>query len=153
MSSVRVILRADVAALGRKGDVVEVAPGFARNHLVPKGLAIKASPGALAQAEAMRRSRALRDARDRESAEEIGARLRSTALRIPAKAGTDGRLFGSVTATDIADAVNAASQVELDRRRVQLEEPIKSLGVHEVAVKLHPEVDVRLSVEVVAEGQ
>jgi large subunit ribosomal protein L9 len=150
MSNVKVVLRADVPAVGRKGDVVDVAPGFARNHLVPKGLAIKASAGALAQAEAMRRSRQLKDARDKGSAEEIAGRL-GAPLRIPVRAGGDGRLFGSVTAADVAAAVQATSAVELDRRRIQLDEPIKSVGVHEVAVKLHPEVEVRLSVEVVAE--
>lgn len=152
MTPTRVILRTDVADLGRKGDVVHVAPGFARNHLVPKGLAMKASPGAAAQAASMRRSRQAKDDRDRESAQEMAARLGSTAIRVPAKAGPDGRLFGSVTTADLVVAVEAASGVQLDRRRVNLDEAIKNLGVHEVVVKLHPEVDARLTVEVVVQG-
>ena len=153
MSSMKVILRADVPAVGRKGDVVDVAPGFARNHLVPKGLAIKASPGAVAQAAAMRRSRQLKDARDRESAEEIAARLNTATLRVPARAGPDGRLFGSVTTADVVTLVEAATSVQLDRRSVQLQEPIKSVGLHEVPVRLHAEVEVRLNVEVVTGEQ
>ncbi|MDQ4132228.1 MAG: 50S ribosomal protein L9 [Actinomycetota bacterium] len=147
----RVVLRADVPAVGRKGDVVDVAPGFARNHLVPKGLAIKASPGALAQAATMRRSRELKDARDRESATEIAARLNTASLRIPARAGADGRLFGSVTAADIVAAVEATSAVRLDRRRIHLEELIKTVGMHEVPLRLHADVEVKLNVEVVTE--
>jgi large subunit ribosomal protein L9 len=149
----KVVLRTDVPDVGRKGDVVDVAPGFARNHLVPKGLAIKASPGALAQAEGMRRSRQLKDARDRDSAQEMAGRLNTGPLRISMRAGDDGRLFGSVTAADIAAAVQSASAVEPDRRRIQLDEPIKSVGVHEIVVRLHPEVEARLNVEVVSAEQ
>jgi large subunit ribosomal protein L9 len=153
MTTTRVILRTDVADLGRKGDVVDVAPGFARNHLVPKGLAMKASPGSVAQAAAMRRSRQAKDARDRESAEELAGRMGGKAISVPAKAGPDGRLFGSVTTADLVAAVEAASGVQLDRRRINLDEPIKNLGVHEVLVKLHPDVEVRLAVEVVVQGE
>ena len=153
MTSVQVILRADVADVGRKGDVVDVAPGFARNHLVPKGLAMKATPGALAQAAAMRRSRQLKDARAREAAEEMAARLTTGAVRVEANAGPDGRLFGSVTAADVAAAVEAAKSVELDRRRVHLDEPIRHVGMHTVVIRLHPEVEAPLEVEVVAQGR
>jgi large subunit ribosomal protein L9 len=148
---VKVILRADVANVGHKGDVLDVADGFARNYLVPKGLALKASDGALAQAESMRRSRNIKEARDREGAEEIARRLTPTVIRIPARAGTEGRLFGSVTAADIADAVTAQTGITLDRRRVHLEDPIKNLGSHEVAVRLHTDVEARLQVEVVSD--
>ncbi|HWC12814.1 MAG TPA: 50S ribosomal protein L9 [Acidimicrobiales bacterium] len=146
----RVILRADVANVGLKGDVLDVADGYARNFLVPRGLALKASPGALAQATAMRRARDARDARDRASAEEIASRLAPTVITIPAKAGAEGRLFGSVTAADLVSAVEAQTGVVLDRRRVHVEDPIKTVGVHEVAVRLHTAVELRLSVEVVA---
>jgi large subunit ribosomal protein L9 len=148
---VKVILRADVANVGHKGDVLDVADGFARNYLVPKGLALKASDGALAQAESMRRSRNIKEARDREGAEEIARRLTPTVIRIPARAGTEGRLFGSVTAADIADAVTAQTGITLDRRRVHLEDPIKNLGSHEIAVRLHTDVEARLQVEVVSD--
>ena len=147
----KVILRADVANVGHKGDVLDVADGFARNYLVPKGLALKASDGALAQAESMRRSRNIKEARDREGAEEIARRLTPTVIRIPARAGTEGRLFGSVTAADIADAVTAQTGITLDRRRVHLEDPIKNLGSHEIAVRLHTDVEARLQVEVVSD--
>ena len=146
----RVILRADVANVGLKGDVLDVADGYARNFLVPRGLALKASPGALNQAAAMRRARDVREARDRASAEEIASRLAPTVVTVPAKAGAEGRLFGSVTAADVVAAVEAQTGVTLDRRRVHLDEPIKTLGVHEVAVRLHSAVELRLSVEVVA---
>ena len=146
----RVILRADVANVGLKGDVLDVADGYARNFLVPRGLALTASPGALAQAAAMRRARDAREARDRASAEEIASRLAPTVITIPAKAGAEGRLFGSVTAADLVSAVEAQTGVVLDRRRVHVEDPIKTVGVHEVAVRLHTAVELRLSVEVVA---
>lgn len=146
----RVILRADVANVGLKGDVLDVADGYARNFLVPRGLALKASPGALAQAGAMRRARDAREARDRASAEEIASRLAPRVITIPATAGAEGRLFGSVTAADVVGAIEAQTGVAVDRRRVHLEEPIKTLGVHEVAVRLHSAVELRLNVEVVA---
>jgi len=148
---VKVILRSDVPDVGHKGDVLDVADGFARNFLVPRGLAMAASKGALAQAESMRRARAVRDARDRESAEEIATKLTPLTITIPARAGAEGRLFGSVTPADVAAAVQAQSGVEVDRRRLHLEEPIRALGAHEVPLRLHPEVEVRLNVEVVAE--
>jgi large subunit ribosomal protein L9 len=150
---VKIVLRADVDNLGKKGDVLDVADGYARNYLVPKGVAIVASKGAIAQAAAMRRSRDIKDARDRESAEGVARQLVSTLIRIPAKAGGEGRLFGSVTAVDVADAVRAQAGVELDRRRLQLHEPIKSLGTHEVPVKLHTDVEFRITVEVVPQGR
>lgn len=146
----KVILRADVANVGHKGDVLDVSDGFARNYLVPKGFALKATEGALAQAEAMRRSRSVKEARDREGAEEIARRLTPVVIRIPARAGAEGRLFGSVTATDIAEAVAVQANTILDRRRIHLDDPIKNLGTHEIAVRLHTDVEVRLQVEVFA---
>jgi large subunit ribosomal protein L9 len=149
----KVVLRADVDNVGKKGDVLEVADGFGRNYLVPKGLALVASKGVAAQAAAMRRSRDVRDARDRESAEAVARDLVATVIRIPAKAGAEGRLFGSVTAADVVDAVQAQAGVELDRRRLHLADPIKSLGTHEVPVKLHTDVEFLVTVEVVAQGR
>jgi large subunit ribosomal protein L9 len=110
-----------------------------------------ASKGALAQAESMRRARAVRDARDREAAEEIATKLTPLTIKIPARAGAEGRLFGSVTPADVAAAVQNQSGIEIERRRLHLEEPIRALGAHEVPLRLHPEVEVRLNVEVVAE--
>ena len=145
----RVILRADVPKLGRKGDVLEVSDGYGRNYLVPKGLALRATDGAIAQAAAMRRARDVKEARDRASAEEVARTLTPIVIRIPARAGTEGRLFGSVTAADVADAVASQTGLNIDRRRVHLDDPIKSIGTHEVAVRLHTDVEARLSVEVV----
>ena len=146
----KIVLRSDVDALGKKGDIVDVADGYARNFLIPKGQAIVATPGVQAQADAMRRSRDKKDARDREAAENVARMLVPTVIRIQGRAGAEGRLFGSVTSIDVAEAVAAQSGVELDRRRIHLDEPIKSLGTHEVPVKLHAEVEFRLTVEVVA---
>jgi large subunit ribosomal protein L9 len=146
----RVILRADVTDLGKRGDIVDVADGFARNYLVPKGLALKATDGAEAQATAMRRARDLRDAQDRSAAEEIASALVPRVFTITAKAGSEGRLFGSVTSADIAEAVAAQANVELDRRRIVLADPIKSLGTHTVPAKLHADVEFPITIEVVA---
>ena len=145
----KIILRSDVASVGKKGDVVEVSEGYARNYLVAKGLGLKATAGAVAQAASMRRSRDIKDARDREAAERLASALVPVVIRIPAKAGAEGRLFGSVTAADVVDAVKAQTGAVLDRRRMHLGEPIKALGVHEVPVRLHPEVEFRITVEVV----
>jgi large subunit ribosomal protein L9 len=147
---VKIILRADVDRLGNKGDLLDVADGYARNYLLPRGLALAATTGALAQAESMREARSRRDTADRESAEAVRDRLSSSVVRIPAQSGTDGRLFGSVTATDVADAIVAQMGVELDRKRLHLDEPIRALGVHDVTLRLHPEVEAHVSVEVVA---
>src|SRR5690349_2805869 len=113
----KVILRSDVDTVGKKGDIVDVAAGFGRNYLLPKGLAIKADDGAVQQAAAMRRSRDLKDAKDRGAAEEIAKRLVPTVIAVKAKAGTEGKLFGSVTTADIVEAVQAQTGIELDRRR------------------------------------
>jgi large subunit ribosomal protein L9 len=147
---VKVILREDVENLGHKGDLLSVADGYARNFLVPRGLALQASKGATKQAEAMRRNRAAREERDRGSAQELAARLGGT-IQVKARAGEGGKLFGSVTAADIADAVQAQHGVELDRRKLELAEPLKELGAVEVQVRLHPDVVATLAVEVVAE--
>jgi large subunit ribosomal protein L9 len=147
---VKVVLRTDIDSVGKKGDIVDVADGFARNYLIPKGRAIAATAGIRAQADAMRRSRDKKDARDRESAEAVARMLVPTVFRIQARAGAEGRLFGSVTSTDVAEAVQAQSGVELDRRRIHLDEPIRSLGSHEVPVKLHADVEFRLTLEVVS---
>lgn len=144
----KVILRKDTDKVGKRGDIVEVAEGYARNYLLPKGLAIKASDGAVAQAASMRRARDLRDAKDREAAETVAKVLVSRTITIKAKAGTEGRLFGSVTASDVAEAVQAQTNIELDRRKLHLE-PIKTLGSHQVQVRLHSDVEFPVTVEVV----
>jgi large subunit ribosomal protein L9 len=146
----RVVLRADIDKVGKRGDIIDVADGYARNYLLPKGHAILASNGVTEQAAAMRRARDLKDAKDRESAEAVARTLVPMVIRIPARSGPGGKLFGSVTSTDVIDAVAEQAKVSLDRRRVHLDEPIKSLGTHEVPVKLHSDVEFRVTVEVVA---
>ncbi len=148
----KVVLRDDVENLGRKGDVVEVADGYARNFLVPRGLAIKASRGSVAQAEAMRRNRAIREERERDSAQAQAAQIAGTRLEITARAGEGGKLFGSVTASDVADALREQTGVEVDRRKVGLDEPVKEVGEVDVVVRLHTDVDATLTVVVVAAG-
>ena len=146
----RILLRADVEGVGKRGDLVEVADGYARNYLVPRGMAIKASPGAARQAEAMRRSRDLRDAHERSTAEEIARTLVHQVITVTAKAGADGRLFGSITAADVVAAVNEQTGIEIDRRDLRLDEPLKSIGTHAVPAKLHADVEFPINVEVVA---
>jgi large subunit ribosomal protein L9 len=147
----QVILRSDVPELGKRGDVLDVADGFARNYLVPKGLAMKATSGATDQAAAMRRARDLRDAQDRSAAESLATTLVPKVISVTARAGSEGRLFGSVTATDIAVAIEEQTNVQIDRRKLVLAEPIKSLGTHVVPAKLHADVEFPITVEVVAE--
>ena len=146
----RIVLRDDVDNLGKKGDLVDVADGYARNYLVPRGLAMKATKGVVAQAESMRRNRAQRDARDREGAQAQAGVISGVRLEIPARAGEGGKLFGSVTATDIADALLAQTGVEVDRRKVALEEPVKEVSEVEVVVTLHPDVAATFTVAVIA---
>jgi large subunit ribosomal protein L9 len=147
---VKVILRSDIKDLGKRGDVLDVADGFARNYLVPKGLAMKASKGAIDQAAAMRRSRDTRDAAERGAAEEVARQLVPKVIRLEARAGSEGKLFGSITASDIADAVEAQTGIQLDRRKLSLEDPIRELGTHRVIAKLHTDVEFPVTLEVVA---
>ena len=147
----KVILRSDVSNLGKRGDILDVADGYARNFLVPKGLAMKASTGASAQAASMRRARDVRDAQDRAAAEALATTLVPKVITVAARAGSEGKLFGSVTASDIAAAVEEQTNVVLDRRKIVLHEPIKTLGTHTVPVKLHADVEFPVTLDVVAE--
>jgi large subunit ribosomal protein L9 len=146
---VKIVLREDVEHLGQKGDLVDVADGYARNFLVPRGLALRATTGIQKQAGAMRRNRDARDRRDREAAQAIADQLTPT-IQLKARAGEGGRLFGSVTSSDIAAAVHEQLGIEVDRRHIALDEPLKELGVSELVIRLHPEVSATLHVEVVA---
>ena len=146
----KVILSDDVEKLGNKGDVVVVADGYARNFLVPKGLAMMATKGSLKQAELMQRARAEREERAREEAAKKVAHLGSAPVYISARAGEGGRLFGSVTSSDVARAIEDQLEESVDRRHVLLEDPIRSLGIHQVEVKLHEQVTALVTVEVIA---
>jgi large subunit ribosomal protein L9 len=147
----KVVLRSDVEKLGEKGDIVDVADGYARNYLVPRGLAMLATKGVVDQAAAMRRSRDAKTARDREAAQALAAQLTANRVAVSARAGEGGRLFGSVTNADVAAAITAQTGVTIDRRALQLEEPIKELGPHDIAAKLHTDVTVTIGIDVVAE--
>jgi large subunit ribosomal protein L9 len=146
----KVILSKDVDKLGSKGDVVTVADGYARNYLVPKGMAIAASKGSLRQADQMKRAREEADRRAKEEAASRVARLGASPVYISARAGEEGRLFGSVTNGDVARAVQDQLEEEVDKRHVLLEEPIRSLGTFSVEIKLHEEVNALVTVEVIA---
>ncbi len=146
----KVILADDVEKLGQKGDVVSVADGYARNFLVPQGLALIATKGSLKQAELMQRARAEREERAREEAAKKVAHLGSAPVYISARAGEGGRLFGSVTRSDVARAIEDQLDETVDRHDVLLDEPIRSLGSHQVDIKLHEQVTALVTVEVIA---
>ncbi|MFM8826066.1 MAG: 50S ribosomal protein L9 [Actinomycetota bacterium] len=143
-----VILREDIAGVGRRGDIVTVADGHARNYLLPRGMAFLATDGAVAQANAMRRRRDLREAADRESARNVAEALTAKTFTIKAKAGNEGRLFGSVTTSDIAGALAAQAGVTLDRKKV-LAQPIRTIGIHTALVRLHADVECTIKINVV----
>ena len=144
----KLILRADVDGVGKKGDICDVAAGYGRNFLIPKGLAMVASSGAEKQADSMRRSRDVKDAAARAAAQEVASTLVPAVITISAKAGGEGKLFGSVTTSDVADAIAAQTGLEVDRRQLHLDEPIRTTGTHTVAAKLHAEVEFPVTVEV-----
>ena len=144
----QVLLRRDVKGIGRRGDIVNVSSGHARNYLIPNGLAVEATDGAVAQAETQKKSRDLREAADRESARAIAAAFAEVPLVITAKAGATGKLFGSVTAADIAEAVERQFHVVVERKHVSIEAPIREVGTHKVTVTLFADVRGTLNVDV-----
>ena len=144
----KLILTQEVTGLGAPGDVVEVAGGYGRNYLVPRGLAMRWTRGAEKQIELIQRARSAREIRGLDDAREAADRLASLQVRLPARAGSGGRLFGSVSPADIAAAVKAAGGPDLDRRRIEFKNPIRTVGAHQVSVRLHPEVTATLDVEV-----
>lgn len=150
MPSLKVLLRSDVDGVGKRGDIIDVSGGFARNHLLPTGKAIVASPGVEAQAASMRRSRDLRDARDRESSETVARTLVGNTVTMTVRAGSGGKLFGSVSGGDIVKAVEAQTGAVVDRKDLVLEEPIKTVGTHNVRVELIGGVVFELTLDVVA---
>ena len=146
----KVILTADVAALGPAGKVVEVARGYARNFLIPQGKALEATPGNLAQFEKKRLKLAQVQAHAQEAAQAVAARLQGLTLTLAQRVGEGERLYGSVTAAMIAEALEAQG-FEVDKKQLELPEPLKRLGTYEVAVRLAPEVKAQVQVEVVPE--
>jgi large subunit ribosomal protein L9 len=146
----RLILTQEVTGLGAPGDIVDVAPGYGRNYLVPRGLAMLWTRGAEKQIELIHRARSAREIRGLDDARAAAAKLASMTVRLQTRAGGGGRLFGSISTAEIADAVKAAGGPVLDKRKIEVRNPIKTLGAHQVAVRLHPEVSATLNVEVAA---
>lgn len=145
----KVILRNDIAGLGKRGDICDVKDGYARNFLFPSAQALLATDGAVTQAAAMRRRRDLRDAADKDSAQEKARILVTRTITIPAKAGKEGRLYGSITTSDIANAIAAQTDIAIDRKQLQVE-AIKTVGSYSVAAKLHHDVAFPINLEIVA---
>ncbi|MDP6862419.1 MAG: 50S ribosomal protein L9 [Acidimicrobiales bacterium] len=144
----KVILRSNVEGVGSTGDVVDVANGYAQNFLMPKGLAMRATQGAANQAEAMQRSQELRDVKEQADAEELGQQLQAQTIAIQARVGQDDQLYGSVTTSEIAEAVQAQTGIALDRRDMSLEQPIRTVGTHQVDMRLHSDVRIQITIEV-----
>ncbi len=147
---IEVILREDVKTLGQAGEMVRVKPGYARNYLLPQGLAYEATEGNRKRIAAETRARASRNDAERSEAQRLATTLGAVKLNLSGKAGEEGKLFGSITTQDIADAL-AREGHTVDKRRIELEHPIKTLGEHAVKVRLHPDVHAELLVSVAAE--
>ncbi|CAA9432746.1 MAG: LSU ribosomal protein L9p [uncultured Rubrobacteraceae bacterium] len=145
----QVILKQDVEKIGRRGDIIEVSRGYVRNFLVPRGLAEMATPSKLEEVRREMEEAEERDQRMAERANEIAQTLNKSVITIEARTGEDERLFGSVTAANIASAIEKARDVRIDRRRIKLEEPIKSLGTHQVPVQVHGDIEASVKVIVV----
>ena len=149
----KIILQKPVEKVGVPGDIVEVADGYARNYLVPRGLAVKAEKGMVKHAESLSRAHTARLSQQKGEYEAIASKLISSgSVTIAARAGEEGKLFGSITADQIATAVAASAEVPIDKKDIRLDEPIRSIGTHEVRVHLFQEVEPVITVEVVAEG-
>jgi large subunit ribosomal protein L9 len=145
----KLILTQEVTGLGSPGDVVEVAGGYGRNYLIPRKLAMQWTRGAEKQIDSIKRARSVREIRGLSDAKQAAGQLEALSVRLETRAGASGRLFGSVSPADIAAAVRAAGGPELDRRRIEVTNPIKTVGSHQVKVRLHPEVTASLDVEIV----
>ncbi|HHT37114.1 MAG: 50S ribosomal protein L9 [Candidatus Wallacebacter cryptica] len=144
-----VILQKDVKNLGKKGEVVDVAEGYARNFLLPRGLAVEATAGNLKQVSLENKAKKQKRERELKEAQDIAAKLDGQKLQIATKVGESGKLFGSITNQDIADRLKRQYKVEIDKRKIELEEPIKSLGKYPVTVRIHPKVKAEVIVQVI----
>ena len=143
----KVILKQDVEKLGKTGDIVKVAPGYGRNYLIPRKFAVLATPGNIKIIEIEKLAVAKRDQRDKDAASLLAQELVKLTVTVKRRTGEEGALYGSVTAQDIAEFL-AARQIEIDKRKIQLEDPIKSIGEYQVSIRLHREVTVSIKVVV-----
>lgn len=150
-SPIKVVLQENVDNLGESGDVVRVRPGYARNYLIPRGLAAPATTASLARVDELKRQAKAKSQKELAAAEELGKRLTASSVKLERAVGEENKMYGSVTTRDIEEAY-ASQGIEIDRKRIILTEPLKTLGLHEVRVKLHPEVVVTARVEVVKES-
>jgi large subunit ribosomal protein L9 len=146
----KIILQKEVAKLGTPGDVVTVADGYARNFLVPRGLAIPASKGAVRHAESLKRAHGEKSAKARTEAEALAERFAQAKVTVAQRAGEEGKLFGSITAQDLAEEIERQVGEPVDRRAIHLDEPIRSIGSHQVQIRLHPDVTATVTVDVEA---
>jgi len=146
----KLILTQEVTGLGSPGDVVEVAPGYGRNYLIPRGFAITWTRGAEKQVEQIKRARAVREIRSLEEAQAAASQLEKLTVRLKRRAGGNGRLFGSVGPSDIADAVRQAGGPAVDKRKIVVRDPIKTAGAHRVQIRLHPDVTASVKIDVLA---
>lgn len=146
----KLILTQEVAGLGAPGDVVEVKDGYGRNFLIPRGLATAWTKGAEKQISQIKRAREVREVRDLGHAQEIKAQIEALPVKLPMKAGDGGRLFGSVTVADVAEAVKASGGPAVDKRKISIAEPIKTVGRHTAELRIHPEVAATINFVVVA---
>jgi large subunit ribosomal protein L9 len=149
MGRVKIVLRQAVPKLGEVGDIVNVSGGYARNYLIPRGIAAPATKGNVKQAETWSQSRAAKGAKEVAEAGALKTRLELQPLRLQAQAGPDGRLFGSITTAQVAEALSKELGVSIDRHAIELAEPIRHLGLHEVQIELHPDVKATVTVEAV----
>jgi large subunit ribosomal protein L9 len=145
----RLILTADVKDLGKRGDVVDVADGYARNFLLPRSKAMIANDGALAQAEAIRAARLEAERRAKEAAEAIATQLVGSRVVLAAQAGDEGQLYGSVGVTDVVEGIRRFTGIELTRGQVEIAKPIRAIGLHEIMIKAHPEVEFPLTLDII----
>jgi len=145
----KLVLTQDVPDLGHKGDVVEVAAGYARNYLVPRSMAILATPGAMKDAESLRQAREAAEATAREAAEQVFQALADTTVVVAARSADEGKLFGSIGARDVAEAITKYTGIEVPADQVRIAGPIKEIGLHEIVVKPHADIEIRLTLDVI----
>ena len=145
----KVILKQDVKGLGKKDDIVEASDGYAKNYLIPRGVAIEATTGNVNEAKNKQKAAADKKQREFENAKEFAARLEKKTVAIKAKAGESGKLFGAVAGTDIADAIKAQYKLEIDKKKIVLHDPITTAGEHKVEIRIYPGVTFSVNVNIV----
>ncbi len=149
----KVILTKDIVKLGKEGDIINVSGGYARNYLIPRKVAVPATGQNLAIWEKKKKNMEAKLAKERKGEEELALKLRDLSVKIKVDTGESGKLFGSVTSADIVEAIKAASGIEIDKRNIELPENIKGIGTYEVPIKLHPEVEAKVKVEILSRAE